>query len=86
MPLISHCLNSRFCCVFQEFFKEQIKKHEQTVTYIHQNVAAQDNILRALTETNADYANIRRATVDITQRYAINSRLEQTASSAPVFS
>ncbi|XP_064646276.1 tyrosine-protein phosphatase non-receptor type 23-like [Lineus longissimus] len=52
----------------EEFFKEQIQKHDQTVTYIHQNLAAQDNILRALTETNADYANIRRATVDITQR------------------
>ncbi|KAL3855251.1 hypothetical protein ACJMK2_014467 [Sinanodonta woodiana] len=42
-------------------FQEHLKKHEQTTTYIHQNLSAQDNILRALTDANAKYANIRRS-------------------------
>ena len=38
---------------FQEFFKRQLKKHETLITYIEQNLSAQDNILSAMTEANA---------------------------------
>ncbi|KAH9498601.1 Tyrosine-protein phosphatase non-receptor type 23 [Bulinus truncatus] len=42
-------------------FKEQLKKHDQIVTYIRQNLSAQDNILRFLTDVNAKFALIRQA-------------------------
>ncbi|GFO05598.1 tyrosine-protein phosphatase non-receptor type 23, partial [Plakobranchus ocellatus] len=42
-------------------FAEQLKKHDQLVGYIKQNLAAQDNILRALTDANAKFAAIRQA-------------------------
>ena len=31
---------------FQGFFEEQIKKHDERVGYIGQNLAAQDNIIQ----------------------------------------
>ncbi|XP_071112236.1 tyrosine-protein phosphatase non-receptor type 23-like [Haliotis cracherodii] len=43
-------------------FEEQLKKHDKLVTLMQQNLGAQDNILRALTDTNARYATIRKAT------------------------
>ncbi|CAH1788596.1 unnamed protein product, partial [Owenia fusiformis] len=46
----------------EEFFLEEIKKHDQLVGLIQQNLKAQSNILRALTEANANYATARRAT------------------------
>ncbi|CAL1535665.1 unnamed protein product [Lymnaea stagnalis] len=42
-------------------FKEQLKKHDQIVGYIKQNLIAQDNILRHLTDANAKFALIRQA-------------------------
>ncbi|XP_063417338.1 tyrosine-protein phosphatase non-receptor type 23-like [Mytilus trossulus] len=52
-------------------FEEQLKKHDKQIGYIHQNLDAQDNILRALTDVNARYATTRRATADtITRREA----------------
>ncbi|KAK3591678.1 hypothetical protein CHS0354_040598 [Potamilus streckersoni] len=49
-------------------FQEHLKKHEQTTNYIHQNLSAQDNILRALTDANAKYANIRRSSGETVAR------------------
>ncbi|KAL4217444.1 Tyrosine-protein phosphatase non-receptor type 23 [Mactra antiquata] len=43
-------------------FKEQLKKHDKTSSFIRQNLTAQGNILRALTDANAKYASVRRAT------------------------
>ncbi|CAC5365468.1 PTPN23 [Mytilus coruscus] len=52
-------------------FEEQLKKHDKQIGYIHQNLDAQNNILRALTDVNARYATTRRATADtITRREA----------------
>ncbi|CAF1230111.1 unnamed protein product [Rotaria magnacalcarata] len=40
-------------------FTEQVKKHEELVNIIKQNCIAQDNILQALTEANAEIADVR---------------------------
>lgn len=37
----------------EKLFKQELKKHEQNVTYIELNLTAQPNILRSLTETYA---------------------------------
>ena len=50
-------------------FGEQIKKHDKQIELIRQNLNAQDNILRALTDANARYANTRRATAETLARY-----------------
>ena len=42
------------------FFREQLKKHQELKVYLEQNLSAQDNILRALAESNAAYAVERR--------------------------
>ncbi|XP_066531139.1 tyrosine-protein phosphatase non-receptor type 23b [Hoplias malabaricus] len=41
-------------------FEEQLKKYDQLKGYIEQNLAAQDNILKALTEANVQYAAVRK--------------------------
>ncbi|XP_067267460.1 tyrosine-protein phosphatase non-receptor type 23b isoform X1 [Chanodichthys erythropterus] len=41
-------------------FAEQLKKYDQLKGYIEQNLAAQDNILKALTEANVQYAPVRK--------------------------
>lgn len=45
----------------QKLFEEQLKKYDQLRVYLEQNLAAQDNILQALTEANVQYAAVRRA-------------------------
>jgi len=52
----------------QEFFEEQLGKHSKTISLIEQNLSAQDNILRALTDTNAKYARIRKDNTEITNK------------------
>ncbi|XP_071484622.1 tyrosine-protein phosphatase non-receptor type 23-like [Diadema antillarum] len=52
----------------QEFFAQELKKHDSLVTYIEQNLTAQDNILRALTETNAAYADKRKMVTDLSAK------------------
>lgn len=44
----------------QHIFEEQLKKYEQVKVYIDQNLAAQENILKALTEANVQYASVRK--------------------------
>lgn len=51
----------------KEFFQEQLKKHEQLLTYLQQNLQAQDNILRALADANASFASDRKKILDATQ-------------------
>lgn len=53
---------------FQTFFREQLKKHDDIVKLIEQNLAAQDNILKALVEANAKYAPVKKATDEIIGR------------------
>ncbi|BES89352.1 BRO1 [Nesidiocoris tenuis] len=49
----------------EEIFTKELEKHDKYVTLIEQNLAAQDNILRALTEAYANYAPTRKATTEI---------------------
>ncbi|XP_036357587.1 tyrosine-protein phosphatase non-receptor type 23 isoform X2 [Octopus sinensis] len=49
----------------QEIFEEQLKKHDKTINLIEQNLAAQENILRALTNANAKFANTRKTITEI---------------------
>eukprot|EP00795_Rhopilema_esculentum_P013497 gene13497-4376_t len=52
----------------ENFFKDQLKKHDEMVAIIRQNLSAQDNILLQLTEENAKYAPTRIAAVEIAAR------------------
>ena len=54
----------------KEFFKEQIEKHSRTVSLIEQNLAAQTNILRALTDANAKFARVRKENAEIAKKSA----------------
>ncbi|XP_072532592.1 tyrosine-protein phosphatase non-receptor type 23b [Salminus brasiliensis] len=42
-------------------FEKQMQKYDPLKGYIDQNLAAQENILKALTEANVQYANVRKA-------------------------
>lgn len=52
----------------QSFFREQLKKHEQLMTYLQQNLQAQDNILRALADANALFTTDRQKILEATQQ------------------
>lgn len=54
-------------CV-QEFFAEQLKKHDALLEIIEKNLAAQTNILRALTEANARFAGVRKKVQEVKAR------------------
>ncbi|XP_042188445.1 tyrosine-protein phosphatase non-receptor type 23 [Callorhinchus milii] len=45
----------------KKLFEEQLKKYDQLKVYIDQNLSAQENVLRALTEANVKYAAVRKA-------------------------
>jgi len=61
-------LNVEALCDSQEFFEEQLGKHSKTISLIQQNLTAQDNILQALTDTNAKYARIRKNNTEVTNK------------------
>uniref|UniRef100_A0A672ZDZ6 Tyrosine-protein phosphatase non-receptor type 23 n=1 Tax=Sphaeramia orbicularis TaxID=375764 RepID=A0A672ZDZ6_9TELE len=50
-------------------FEEQLKKYEQVKVYIDQNLAAQENILKALTEANVQYASVRKGLSQTEQQW-----------------
>ncbi|KAL5005900.1 hypothetical protein ScPMuIL_017058 [Solemya velum] len=52
----------------EALFQDQLTKHSKQIEIIEKNLAAQDNILHALTDANAQYADIRRKTKDINAR------------------
>lgn len=52
----------------QKLFEEQLKKYDQLKVYLEQNLAAQDNVLRALTEANVQYAAVRRVLGELDQK------------------
>jgi len=56
----------------QKLFSEQLQKHDKAVSLIRQNLSAQANILRALTDANAKYATVRRATSEALSRLVSN--------------
>ena len=49
--------------------KTQLKRHDNMIGIIDQNLAAQFNILKALTEANANFADFRRQIVDTMERF-----------------
>ncbi|XP_054585600.1 tyrosine-protein phosphatase non-receptor type 23 isoform X2 [Eptesicus fuscus] len=53
----------------KKLFEEQLKKYDQLRVYLEQNLAAQDNVLRALTEANVQYAAVRRALGELDQKW-----------------
>lgn len=53
----------------QHIFEEQLKKYEQVKVYIDQNLAAQENILKALTEANVQYASVRKSLTQTEQQW-----------------
>ncbi|XP_074168554.1 tyrosine-protein phosphatase non-receptor type 23 isoform X3 [Rhinolophus sinicus] len=63
----------------KKLFEEQLKKYDQLRVYLEQNLAAQDNVLRALTEANVQYAAVRRALSDLDQKW--NSTLQTLVAS-----
>lgn len=56
----SHYFHLMFFPPPQRLFEEQLKKYEQVKVYIDQNLAAQENILKALTDANVQYATVRK--------------------------
>lgn len=50
-------------------FDQEIQKHKKLEELIQQNLTAQDNILRALTDANVRYAPIRRKFNEVAARY-----------------
>ncbi|XP_036886490.1 tyrosine-protein phosphatase non-receptor type 23 isoform X2 [Sturnira hondurensis] len=63
----------------KKLFEEQLKKYDQLRVYLEQNLAAQDNILRALTEANVQYAAVRRVLNELDQKW--NSTLQTLVAS-----
>lgn len=63
----------------KKLFEEQLKKYDQLRVYLEQNLAAQDNVLRALTEANVQYAAVRRALSELDQKW--NSTLQTLVAS-----
>uniref|UniRef100_A0A665T5J0 Tyrosine-protein phosphatase non-receptor type 23 n=1 Tax=Echeneis naucrates TaxID=173247 RepID=A0A665T5J0_ECHNA len=53
----------------KHIFEDQLKKYEQVKVYIDQNLAAQENILKALTEANVQYATIRKGLTQTEQQW-----------------
>lgn len=45
-------------------YENELKKHEETATLIHMNLAAQQNILSALTDANASFGDYRKKIID----------------------
>ncbi|VDO49623.1 unnamed protein product [Onchocerca flexuosa] len=45
-------------------YENELKKHEGTATLIHMNLAAQPNILSALTDANASFGDYRKKIID----------------------
>lgn len=49
----------------QKLFEEQLKKYDQIKVYLEQNLAAQENILKALTDANVKYAAVRKTLSEV---------------------
>lgn len=53
--------------------KNQLKRHDKLIEIIDQNLAAQANILKALTDANANFADFRRQIIDTIERLALKT-------------
>ncbi|KAM4704635.1 tyrosine-protein phosphatase non-receptor type 23 [Rhinophrynus dorsalis] len=63
----------------KKLFAEQLKKYDQLKVYIDQNLSAQENILKALTEANVKYAPVRKIITEAEQKW--NSTVQMLISS-----
>ena len=63
-------------CFLQDLFKEELKKHDSLIGYIKQNLAAQENILNAVTEANVRYAKIKKVVDSHKKLYVRNVLIE----------
>ncbi|EMP29589.1 Tyrosine-protein phosphatase non-receptor type 23 [Chelonia mydas] len=49
----------------RKLFDEQLKKYDQIKVYLEQNLAAQENVLKALTDANVKYAAVRKVLAEV---------------------
>lgn len=52
--------------------KAQLSRHDKAIAVIDQNLAAQANILKALTEANANFADFRKQIFDTIERFVFS--------------
>ncbi|XP_014382040.1 tyrosine-protein phosphatase non-receptor type 23 [Alligator sinensis] len=53
----------------KKLFEEQLKKYDQIKVYLEQNLAAQENILKALTDANVKYAAVRKVLAEVEHKW-----------------
>ncbi|NXN83615.1 PTN23 phosphatase, partial [Bombycilla garrulus] len=53
----------------KKLFEEQLKKYNQLKVYLEQNLAAQENVLKALTDANVKYAAVRKALAEVEHKW-----------------
>ncbi|NXS57788.1 PTN23 phosphatase, partial [Brachypteracias leptosomus] len=53
----------------KKLFEEQLKKYDQIKVYLEQNLAAQENILKALTDANVKYAAVRKGLAEVEHKW-----------------
>ncbi|XP_072904946.1 tyrosine-protein phosphatase non-receptor type 23 [Hemitrygon akajei] len=59
----------------KKLFEEQLKKYDQLRVYIDQNLAAQENILKALTDANVKYATVRKSLAEAEQKWNVTIQM-----------
>ncbi|XP_075779125.1 tyrosine-protein phosphatase non-receptor type 23 isoform X3 [Pelodiscus sinensis] len=63
----------------KKLFEEQLKKYDQLKVYLEQNLAAQENVLKALTDANVKYAAVRKVLAEVEHKW--NSTLQTLVAS-----
>ncbi|KAM6422444.1 LOW QUALITY PROTEIN: tyrosine-protein phosphatase non-receptor type 23 [Rhynochetos jubatus] len=53
----------------KKLFEEQLRKYDQIRVYLEQNLAAQENVLKALTDANVKYAAVRKALAELEHKW-----------------
>nr|XP_034985695.1 tyrosine-protein phosphatase non-receptor type 23 [Zootoca vivipara] len=53
----------------KKLFEEQLKKYDQIKVYLEQNLTAQENILKALTDANVKYAAVRKVLAEVEHKW-----------------
>ncbi|XP_054027442.1 LOW QUALITY PROTEIN: tyrosine-protein phosphatase non-receptor type 23 [Dryobates pubescens] len=53
----------------KKLFEEQLKKYDQLKVYLEQNLAAQENVLKALTDANVKYAAVRKVLAEVEHKW-----------------
>ncbi|XP_048384489.1 tyrosine-protein phosphatase non-receptor type 23 isoform X1 [Stegostoma tigrinum] len=59
----------------KKLFEEQLKKYDQLKVYIDQNLAAQENILKALTDANVKYATFRKILAEAEHKWNVTIQM-----------